>query len=809
MWKNYFKIAFRNLRKNSVFSIVNILGIALSISAFVLMLEYISFEQGVNQNHLNANHIVRVNTVSQDNNSVNDFTPPPFAPQFKQNFSEIQAYCRIMDAGTATGIVATTKPDNTLQSFRQKNITYTDASYFRIFTQAIISGNAQLDAPNQVVISESEAQKLFANTNSIGKTITLYNQFGKTNYEVTAVCQNAPEGSDLNYGYFFSLKTLENPANLNGNDWANLSNLGFYSFHSFLLLAPTANRLALTDKANTLLHKNFPQANAQIQLQDFEYLHLGKSLGDTAPTSGNLKFIYLLGCIGILILLISWLNYINLSTASAIKRGKEVGIRKVVGASRPQLVAQFLGESLLLNIGGVIFSVLIIALTQDYFNDLVQKNLSFSTIFENKLWGISMSVILMGLVVSGGYVAMVLSSFSTTETLKGTFSKSVKGIFLRKTLVVFQFTVSVSLIIATLVLYRQLMYMQNQNLGMNIDQLLVIKGPQITDSPNRKQSSIAFKQALAGLPFVKSYSMSGSVPGNSFNFSIEGFTKPNPQTGDEKKVYQVMSADNQYFAIYQIPLLAGNNFTDAMCEQGYEGDKLIINQQAAESLGFVSPQAAIGQKVNWGKTFEIIGVISNYHHFSLKQAIEPTVIVPQFNQSYYTVRLTTKDIGQKMTQLEQTFKKSFVGNPFEYFFADDNFDQQYHTEQQYGRLFITCSSLAIFISCLGLFGLALFNVEQKTKEIGIRKVLGASISQIVMLLSKDFLQLVFIALCIASPLAWWAGNIWLTDFAYRIELSWWIFVLAGLVAIAIALITISFQAIRAATANPIQSLRSE
>ncbi|MFN7116362.1 MAG: ABC transporter permease [Saprospiraceae bacterium] len=811
MWQNYLKIALRNLWKNRTFTLVNVIGVGFSLAAFLFILEYISFERNVNNFHVNLPNLYRLMYQGSDGKAYG-WTRNPLPSAMQQQFKEVKGYCRIVPSANVTGII-TYSADNTAEpprSFHEENIIFADQDFFKLFSFKVLEGKSSLEQPNLVAIAASQAKKYFANENPIGKVLILNNQFGKALYTVSAVFEDVPQDSDLQFDMVFSLATLANPVNLNGNDWARLDTWGSTYLHGYVMLEKNTDIAALEKQATAIVKQNLPSFDQQIILQPMRYMHLGRNLNDNNETFGNLGFIYLIGSIGLLILIIAWLNYINLSTASSLKRAKEVGIRKVVGANRSQLIGQFLGESFLLNLYGFALAIIIVKILQTPFNQLIGKNLSLNTLLQNSSWLFGTMLVVSGLVISGTYVAYVLSSFSTAYTLKGTFSRSLKGVFLRKSLVVFQFTISLILIAATLILYRQLQFMQNKSLGMNIEQKVVITGPEIVEEGTYQSKNAAYLQAVSQFPFVKKYSSAGVVPGKWYNWSMAGITRLNPKPDDDKKNYNMAIIDDRYFDLYDIKFAVGNNFTPFMCEQGWDKAKrVILNEKAAKELGFASAQEAVGQQVTTGEPFEIIGVVKDYHHMSLQQAIEPIIFLPRLYSQNITLELPTDQIQTSMRKLESLYKQTFPGNPFEYFFVDDAFNEQYKTEQQYGLIFMIASGLAILISCLGLFGLATFSVEQKTKEIGIRKVMGASVEQIVTLLTQDFLILVGIAFVIATPLAWWMASKWLEDFAYRTELSWWIFGIAGAMAGLIAIITVSFHAVKAAVANPVESLKSE
>lgn len=813
MFRNYLTIAFRNLRKNLVFTGINVAGLALGIAAFVLILEYVGFERSTNQFHTNLPTLYRLLFQQKEGNTY-EIVSPAIATVAKQQFSEISDFCRVSANGPVQGIVSYQDPRNgsSLQSFREKEIAMVDSSFFDFFSFPVVAGSgASLRQPNTVAISESTARKYFGNQKALGQLLTLNNNFGKTPYTVTAVYQDMPENSDLQLDMLFSLKTFANPANLNGNGWAALDRLDAGTYvQTFFRIESAVDVIGLERKINAFKKKADPDDDDQIRLQPVANMHLGASLGDTFTTYGNLKFIYLLTGIAILILVIAWFNYVNLSTAGSLKRAKEVGVRKVVGANKEQLMGQFLGESVLLNLLGFSLALLLVVSLQTTFNEFVGKPLSLVVFTESSLWLIGVGLLLLGSIASGAYTAFALTSYQPTQVLKGTGGKVGKGAWLRQSLVVFQFSISLVLIIATVVLYRQLQYMQNQDLGMNLEQLLAIQGPAVgTDEKAFDRQKTAFRQQISQLSYVKNY-CSGAVPGNNYNFSANGITRPNQRPGDEKKGYAMMIIDDRYLPTYNIKLAAGSNFTPSICELAWEKSaRLMINETAARQLGFASPQEAVGQKINWGQPYEVIGVVKDYHHQSLRQAIDPMIFLPRTENGGLTVRLTADKIQTKVAELGRLFKQSYPGNPFDYFFVDERYDKQYEAEKRYSSIFTTASGLAIFIACLGLFGLAAFTAEQRTKEIGVRKVLGASVASIVTLLSKDFLKLVFIALVIATPIAGYATHQWLQDFAYKIELSWWMFALAGVLAVSVAVLTISFQSLKTALMNPVRSLRSE
>lgn len=808
MLKNYIKIAFRNLSRHRVFSFINILGLGLGIAAFVFILEYVSLEKSVNQFHTNVTRMYRLVNVAPDGASWAE-VEPGWAPIAQDRFPEIESYCRFAD-GVASGIVQ--KPDEAI-SFKEQNIGYAEGNFFDFFSFPLLLGTPDaLRQPNAVYLSKSAATKYFATANPMGQTLLLYNQFGQTPYTVGGVFEDMTDLSDIRYDMVFSLETLKNPATLKGNDWARLDNLDNQYINAFLLVKDQADYLTLERKLNAL-RKELSRENdgVNFRLQPATNIHLATSMNDPLPTTGNVKYVYMLVGIALMILLIAWFNYVNLSTANALKRAGEVGVRKAVGATQSNLVAQFLGESLLTNILGFgLASVLVISL-QPFFVELIGKNVGLSVLSRTPVWAYGLGMLLAGTLLSGLYTAWVLSNFKPIETLKGKVSTNGRGIWLRKGLVVGQFAISTFLILATIVIYAQLRYMQTQDLGIDTEQLLVVSGPQIGKDSTFATRSTAFAHTLDQESFVQNYATSNAVPSRFYNFQTSGFTQPGSKPKDELKSYAFAIIGDRYLKTYGLSLKAGRNFTPEETDVEWnDNSKVLLNERAVAELGFKSAEEAVRTKIKWDERYlDVIGVVEDYHHKSLQSAIDPLIFYPQKSSVYYSIRLTPERMADKVASLEKLYKASFPGNPFEYFFMDESFAKAYYNEQQYGQLFTTASLLAIFIACLGLFGLTTFTVEARTKEIGIRKVLGASVMSVAILLSKDFLKLVALAVLIALPVAGYLLHQWLQDFATRIDIEWWLYAAAALVAVSIACLTVGYQSVRAGLMNPVDSLRSQ
>ena len=808
MLQNYLKIALRNLTRNKVYGFVNIAGLAMGITAFLFILEYVSLEKSVNQFHRNLPNMYRMLCQNAQGESYPQ-VEPGWATRAKERFPEVKDFCRFED-GIAQGIVMNEAKNI---SFREEKIGYAEGNFFQFFSFPLKKGSAiSLNKPDVVFISETSNKKYFNGANSIGKSLTLNNQFGKHSYTIEGIYANMGEESDIQMDMVFSLETLKNPANLNDNGWANIDNIDSQYINMFFLLNEGTDYHVFEKKITNLRRELQREKDATtFRIQPVSEVHLAASFSDKLQHTGNIKYVYMLMGIAFLILLIAWFNYINLSTANAMKRANEVGVRKVVGASRSNLIGQFLGESVLVNVLSFGLSFVLISLLQPLFNQIIGKELSLMILANSSVWMYGIGLLILGSLASGAYTAYVLSNFKPIETLKGKIIKTTKGVLLRKSLVISQFSISIALILFTLLIYRQLQFMQKQDLGMNISQLLVIQGPQIGKDSTYQTRKNTFLNALIQQNFVKDYCVSGSVPSRYYNFATQGFTSPKSKTGDENKAYSFVIIGDRYLKTYGIKLKVGRNFTPAECAVEWNNNnKILVNERTIKSLGFSSAEEAVNAKIKWNERYvEIIGVVKDYNHQSLQKAIVPIIFYPQNNSNYFSIRLTGDKMQEKVASLEKLYKTCFSGNPFEYFFVDDNYNKQYISEKQYASLFTTASLWAIFIACLGLFGLATFTVESRTKEIGIRKVLGASVGNITALLSKDFLKLVLISVLIASPIAYYFMDTWLQDFAYRVEISWWIFALAGIMAIIIALLTVGYQSIKAALANPVKSLRTE
>jgi putative ABC transport system permease protein len=818
MIRNYFKIGWRNLWKNKVFSWINILGLSLGMAACLLILQYVNFELSYDHFNKNASDLYRVVNDRYQNNKLiqhGTITYSAVSRAMKADFPEVQNYTRMLP----TGDVIVTYQDKKIPKERSFAV---DNAFLSMFSFPVLAGDgkAALKEANTVIITETLARKIFDVRNNnfdayVGKLITVAQDTFPS--KVVAILKDVPENSILQFDMLLSYQTVIHSYGYKQADYDFTDS----DFWHYIQLKPGTDYKAFDAKLAAFSQRHF-QGNKisgsveKFYLQPLLNAHLYSDMEYEIGKTGSSTVVWGLLIIALFIIGIAWINYINLATARSVERAKEVGVRKVTGATQGQLIRQFLTESLIINVLALGIAMIMVSLAQGVFNTLVQHELSLSYLFQKGLGGYVISiglvvVILTGIFVSGFYPAFVLSAFQPIMVLKGRFSSSKKGAILRKGLVIGQFAITVVLITGSFVVYKQIKFMSDQKLGVNIDQVLVINGPAFVkrDTTFITRTN-AFVAEMDQIPAVKNAATSFWVPGNEMgrNFNIRA------QEGDPNTHYTMRfdGVSKDFTKTYGMQLIAGRNFvpTDYNTDFG-KLNNIIINQNAVKTLGFKSPQAALGHvMLNGNKKWTIVGVVADYHQKSLRYAIEPTFLEPVLNiQNQISIKIEAKNVAATVAAVKAKYQSFFPGNLFDYSFLDEQFNAQYKNDQLFGEAFSIFGAFAILIACLGLLGLSLFATIQRTKEIGVRKVLGASVANIVLLLSKDFIKLVIIAIVIAVPIAWLILHHWLQDFAYRITISWWVFGLAGIVAIAVALATISFQAVKAGRANPVKSLRSE
>ena len=795
MFRNYVKVAIRNLQRHKGFTAINIMGLSIGLATCLLIAFYVTDELGYDKYNTKANNIYRADMEVKFGSNANSYAAVQsgFADEAKKDFATIEQVVRLRPAYEQPAGFHVKKGNTVLQ---ETSVIYADATLFKVFTLPMITGNpaTALAEPNTVVLTESTAKKYFDAVNVAGQTLVLNDTL---NFKVTGIIKDLPEQSHFNYHMFLSMETL--PDNRNPN-W------GGGGYNTYLLLKPGANATAISKKLSSVamefiapwLGKN---DYLKYTLTPLTSIHLHSNLQQELGHNGSIQYVYIFSAIGLFILLIACVNFMNLSTARSSNRAKEVGVRKVLGSPRKYLIAQFLTESVLVTFASTVMAIVMAWLFMPLFNQVSGKQLAFT--WQTFAWLVPCSLVLVVIIgfIAGSYPAFFLSRFQPVNVLKGRFSAGFKGGSLRSFLLVFQFGISIFLIIGTMVIYNQLHYIQTTNLGYNRNQVLIIKN---TERLNN-QAQI-FKQQIKQLPEVEDASLSGFVP-TGVASKITALFPDATLTSHTSMLTEFWPVDEDYIKTMGMQLQSGRNFLPGMKT---DSSSVIINEAAAKFFGFKDPlNKTIYRNTAGVQQFKIIGVIKDFHFKSLRENITPVVLYLAGDKGALNVKLSTANITSLMGKIKDKWKAVAPDQQFTYSFMDAEFDAAYRAENRIGVIFVAFTFLAIVIACLGLFGLAAYAAEQRTKEIGIRKVMGADVPGLVGLLSKDFIKLVLIAIIIASPIAWYAMQQWLHDFAYRATMHWWLIAIAGMAAIIIAFATVSFQAIKAALANPVRSLRAE
>jgi putative ABC transport system permease protein len=809
MIQNYIKTAFRSLLKNKGFTFINVFGLALGLATCLLIVFYVFDELSYDRYNVKADRVFRLNYDIKFGGVQNPYaiTPPIAGAALKADFPGIEQVARFRNRGG-------NKVKKGAQNIQEDRMVYADNSILDVFTLPIINGDAThaLTEPHTVIVTEDIAKKYFGKTDVVGQVLTVNDT---SLFKITAVIKNIPQQSHFHFDFIMSMPTIL--AESRDNSWL------FNNFNTYILLKPGVNYRDLAAKLPEFLHRH---AGAQLQstlhmdfaafeksgnylkftLIPLKNIHLQSAMLDEFEPNGDITYVYIFSAIAIFILLIACVNFMNLSTARSANRAREVGVRKVLGSPRKYLVAQFLTESILVTLVGAAIAVFAAWALLPLFNQLSGKQLTVTP--QILAWLIPALLIIIVVIgcLAGSYPAIFLSGFQPINVLKGKLAAGFKGGMLRSFLVVFQFAISIFLIIGTLVIYNQLKYIQNKDLGYNRDHILIVKNVWALGN-----GANAFKQEIKELVGVQSATLSNSLPTDNGNDNTTSFFKN--QVIDQKQA--VLShewfVDEDYVSTLGIKMIAGRNFSKDMAT---DTSAAIINESFAKLMGDKKPVGqfvytpANSQLTKLNK-LHIIGVMKDFNFRSLKENVPPLVLNLTPNMGVMSIRVHTADIPGLIAQIKSRWKDVSHDQQLSYTFMDQEFDAIYRSEQRMGAISIAFTSLAIIIACLGLFGLAAYAAEQRTKEIGIRKVLGANISTIVSMLSKDFIKLVIISILIAVPFAWWAMSGWLQSFAYRQNMQWWVPVTAGLSAIAIAFITISYQSIKAALTNPVKSLKSE
>jgi putative ABC transport system permease protein len=821
MLENYFKTAYRSLTRNTSYTVLNVLGLAVGMAIFLLIAQYVTFQWSYEAFVPDRANIYRVSLETYAGNELQSASAenyPGLGPALRTEMPEVRDYTRVFNMGYINNVIITNeqaKPGPV--SFKQRHFLYVDPSFLSMMGYQMVRGNAAdaLAAPSTAAISEKYALLYFGREDPIGKQLHMHDDDSNDQLvKVTGVFKDLPANTHLKSDVLFSYATMFRQMQTDQN-WARTRP----EMYTYIRLRPGTDPKRIEAMLPAVFQAHEPQLRAENKQQSGHLLplkdiHLRSNLAEELETNANGTIVFFLGVIGIFILGIAWINFINLSTANAMGRAKEVGVRKVVGASRVHLIARFLAEAALINGVALIIAYAVIGLALPAFNRISGLSLDTSDLLQG--WFIALLSVLWvtGSVLSGFYPAWILSSFRPIAVLKGKLKGTSGGVLLRKGLVTTQFMASIGLIAGTIIVYRQLHYLINQDIGMNIDQVLVMDRPGI--APNHDKNVTAFRagidffrEELKKDPAITGVANSSTIPGKQREYKATIRMADVPSV--DSITVRVNSMDADFLKVFQMHLLAGRAFSHDFPKD--PDTSVIITASAARLLGFRTPKDAIGKTIltNWdGWKGIVVGVVNDYHQVSLRAPLEPSLFTCDWYEGdYFSLRLQTGHLPQTMQHVEQAWMKAFPGNPFDYFFLDEYFNRQYASERQFAQLFTTFAFFAILISCLGLFGLSAYTASQRIKEIGIRKILGASVSSIVAMLAKDFLKLILLSVLLATPLTWLVMNQWLEGFAYRITIQWWIFVWAGMLCLLVALITVSFQAVKAATASPVKSLQAE
>jgi putative ABC transport system permease protein len=804
MFNNYFKIAVRNFLRYKTYSTINILGLAVGIATCLLLFQYISFERSYDKFHEDSERIYRLRyeRISDNGGAFRVASScPPAAKRIRDNFPEVEA------VGRAVYYKASMSHED--KAFFEERLYFAEPELFDVFSFEFLKGNPAEDLknPNIAFISTSTAKKYFGDANPIGKVLSLDK---KMDFEVIGLYENIPANSHLKFDMLLPWENILQILEEGYDDaW------GHTGSYTYMKLANGTDPKVMETKFNKMVDDEFGDVLREykmqmlLPMQAMEDIHLTSHFMQEYEANGDKNSVNFLFIIALFIIVMAWVNYINLSTSRAINRAREVGLRKVIGASRRQLMNQLFTETFLLNFAAVVIALAAVEIVKPLFANLTGIPDSYSIWSLKWFWPAVLSLISVGVLLSGIYPVLAISSFKPIIVLKGRFSQSARGISIRQVLVSFQFIMALLLITGTITVYEQITFMKNQDLGFNIEQTLVLKGPGVRGE-NFESSNESFKQALLGEAGINKVCVATEVPGRQIYWDAGGIMKMGEDISASKN-YQIVGIDYDYVDLFNLEILYGRNFSRDFTN---ESKSLILNETAINWMGFEDAESAVGEKISyWGEEFTLIGVLKDFHQQSLKEEYEPHIYrfapTGRGRLTVYAVKINTQNINESIENIKLHWAQFFPGNPFEFFFLDEYYDQQYRSDETFGNIFGMFAGLAIFITVLGIFGLASFNAVQRIKEIGIRKVLGASVSGIQLLLARDFIRLLVISFIIAIPLSYYGLNIWLQDFANRMSLNVWLFLIPFVLVSMITLLTVGYQTTKAALTNPADSLRDE
>ncbi|MEB2786125.1 ABC transporter permease [Algoriphagus persicinus] len=804
MLKNYFKIAYRNLLKKKVYSFINIIGLGIGMACCVLIFMFVQDELSYDKYHEKGDRIFRVihgaaqEGVEPDLSTFWVWGNAPIGPALQLDFPEIEKVVQF--SGRAD--ILFTVGEETQQ---EDGVFFMDSTVFDVFSWELLEGDPKtaLVAPFSVVLTESTARKYFGEVNAVGKTMKGSEAAGRSNpgdYTVTGVMKDLPSNSHFKFNTLLSLSTFKQSRPGIFDAW------GYVDTYTYFLVNDQFDKANFEARISAFIERRNGDNGYgyAIAIEPLKNVYLRTDALRQPGDTGSLTNIYVFSIIGLFILAIAMINFMNLSTARSMERAKEVGIRKSIGADRRSLIFQFLGESLIIVVLAAIVGIILTTIAMPLMNDMTGKVFEISRIINWQTIPAFLVIMLAIGLLAGSYPALVLSGFKPVMILKGINKSNARGVNLRKGLVVFQFSLSIALIAGTIIVYSQMSHLLDKDMGFDKEHMVVLDY-NYDEQVNNVSSSL--ESELEKNPNILSGAFSRSVPGSHFpNAYTTLETLDGEMVGQAQPIFQI---GLDFIDHYGLELLAGRSYS-----RDYPSDStsaLVINEAAARQYGYSNPADIVGKKFDqWGRAGQVIGVVKDFNYISLHNTVEPlTLPFEAYASRYMSLKVKGEDLPATLSQIEGVWKQLAPHRPFIYSFLDEDFNKQYESDFRFRQIFTTFSVLAILIACLGLLGLATYTAEQRTKEIGIRKVLGANIGSIVGLLSKDFIKLVLIAILVATPLAWYVMNRWLESFAYQVPIHWWIFLVSGVLAVIVALVTISFQSVKAAMMNPVKSLKSE
>ncbi|HYF33524.1 MAG TPA: ABC transporter permease [Chitinophagaceae bacterium] len=793
MLKNFFKVAWRNLWKNKTSTAINIIGLSTGLICFILIFLFVQDERSYDSFHKNPDQVYRVvkDFVNDDGSHIPDATTPPAMATFMQkDLPEVAQVTRLFPSwGRRYTLQAGDK------KFLETGLMRVDSNFFEVFTFPFIKGDKQtaLREVRSIILTESSAKKYFGDKDPVGQTIRIDIDNGK-DYAVTGVLKDIPFNSHFRFDFLIPLKFSGGDIN---NEW------GWYNFYTYVRLKDASSHASFEKKLQPLFKKYQPDNTNQFYSQALTTIHLDSRLKWELSANGDRSYVRIMMAVAIFVIVIAGINYVNLATARSAKRAKEVGIRKVTGAYKSLLVGQFLSESLLTVLFSLAVSIILASLLLPFFNQVMDKKLTLFSDGNSAAWSVIAGVALFTGLAAGLYPAFYLARFQPVQVLKSHVVNVSKGAFLRKGLVTFQFIISIAMITSIIVISHQLNYIRNKKLGYDKDNILMLQN--IGRVPNKE----ALKEEIKKIPAVKNVGAAdGVLGGQNWTNGIRARDR------EDETLLNFLNVDYDFLTTMNVTFKEGRNFSKQF---GRDSTAIILTETAVKEMSLKEP--VVGSQIVWGEEdttiffADVIGVVKDFHFSSFREPIKPFgfVLDGQQNSRVNTlfIKLGTGNTDETIARVEAAWKKVLPDQPLEYTFQDEQLNLLHRSEMKFEKMFSYLTGLAIIIACLGLFGLSSFMAEQRTREIGIRKVLGATVQGLVTLLSKDFIKLVLIAIVIASFLAWYFMNQWLQDFVYRVKIDWWVFLLGGIAALLIALLTVSFHAVKTAIANPVKSLRTE